>query len=78
MSEELAASCLEVSFVEGWIESHPLSIHGQPPSREVLNRLQTDPRPERHVSLASTTFALVKKNELLQIIGVEGKGRYRI
>ena len=46
------------------------------PPKRFSNELQADPRSERHVSPASATSALVKKNELLQIIGVEGKGRY--
>ena len=47
----------------------------RPPERFSI-RLQADPRSERHVSPASASSALVKKNELLQIIGVEGKGRF--
>ena len=49
----------------------------RPPER-FSNRLQADPRSERHVSLASATSALVKEKRLLQKIDVEKKGKYRI
>ena len=48
------------------------------PPKRFSNRLQANPRPERHVCLASAASALVKDNRLLQKIDVEEKGKCRI